>query len=159
MAECGRDVVEVGHVAHVDPRLRHRHDHIGIAERQRFDHDDFGVGVGDHFADKVFTGDAEVDRALRQLLRDFGGREIGDLDAIDAFDRAAIVACTARLDEFQPGARKERFGVFLQPALGRNGDDERAHATPPTPARRSMKMPSPTAGIFSRLPRRVRRLS
>ena len=40
-----------------------------------------GVGIGHLLAHQVFAGDAEVHRALRQQLRDLGGRQIGDLDA------------------------------------------------------------------------------
>ena len=113
----------------------------------------------DHLAHEVFAGDAEMDGALRQLLGDFGGRQVGDLDAVDAVNSAAIVARAARLDEFQAGTRKKCFGALLQTALGRYSDDERAHDASPMPARRSMKMPRPTAGIVSRLPSRVSRLS
>ena len=34
-AERGRDIVEIGHAVHVDPGLRHRHHHIGVAEAER----------------------------------------------------------------------------------------------------------------------------
>ena len=54
------------------------------------------------------------------------GREIGDLDAGQALDGAAIVALAARLDELEPGAREECVGVLLQPALGGHRDDEGA---------------------------------
>ena len=66
---------------------------------------------------------------------DFGGREIRDLDAGQAGDRAAIVAGAARLDQLQAGAREERLGVLLQPALGGHGEDQRrAHGAPPLAA-------------------------
>ena len=84
------------------------------------------------------------------------GREISDLDAGQARDRAAIVARAARLDQRQAGAGEERLGVLLQPALGRHGDDERrAHAAPPPPATRSIQTAKPTAGIGVLLPSRV----
>ena len=70
--------------------------------------------------------------ALRELRGDFGGREIGDLDAVEPGDGAAIVARAARLDQREAGAGEEGLGVLLQPALGRHGEDQRrAHAAPP----------------------------
>ena len=57
-----------------------------------------------------------------KLRGDFGGRKIGDLDAVEAGDGAAIVARAARLDQRKPGAGEEGFRVFLQPALGRHGE-------------------------------------
>ena len=70
--------------------------------------------------------------ALRQQLGDLRRREIGHLDARQIGDGAAIVARAARLDELEPGAREERFGVLLQAALGRHGDDEgAAHVSAP----------------------------
>ena len=147
-AERGRDVVEVGHAVHVDPGLRHRHHHVGMAEAEPVDEDDVLVGVGDHLAHQVFAGEAEMHRALRQQLDDLGGREIGHLDAGKVGDGAAIVARAARLDELEPGAREEGFRVLLQPALGRHRDDERrAHVPPRNAASRSIQTAKPTAGI------------
>ena len=130
-AERGRDIVEIGHAVHVDPGLRHRHHHIGVAEAEPVDQNDMLVGIGDLLAHQVLAGHAEMHRALRQQVDDLGGREIGHLDAGQVGDRAAIVALAARLDELEPGAREEGLGVFLQPALGRHRDDERrAHGAP-----------------------------
>ena len=58
-AEGGGDVVEVGHVAHVDPGLRHGDHHIGKAEAELIDEHDLPIGVEDHLAHQVFAGDAE----------------------------------------------------------------------------------------------------
>ena len=99
VAERGADVVEVGHGAHVDPGLRHRHHHVGEAEAEPFDQHHFAVGVRDHLAHQVFAGDAEMHGAGRELRGDFGGRQIGDLDAVEPGDGAAIVARAARLDQ------------------------------------------------------------
>ena len=63
--------------------------------------------------------------ALAELLGDLGRRQIGHLDAVEARDGAAIVAGAARLDEFEPGAGEKAFGVLLQPALRRHGENER----------------------------------
>ena len=159
-AERGRDIVEIGHAVHVDPGLRHRHHHIGMAEAERVDEHDVPIGVRDHLAHEILAGDAEMHRALRQQLDDLGGREIGDLDARQVGDRAAIVARAARLDEFEAGAREERFRVLVQPALGRHGDDERrAHDAPRSAASRSIQTAKPTAGIGLALPSRVSRPS
>ena len=107
------------------------------------------VGVGDHLAHQILAGDAEMHRALRQQVGDLGGREVGDLDAGKVGDGAAIVARAARLDQLEPGAREEGFGVFLQPALGRHGDDERRRscARSRNAASRSIQTAKPTAGI------------
>ena len=112
-------------------------------------------GIRDALANEILAGDAEVDGALRKLGRDLLRREIGDLDAGQVGDRAAIVARAARLDELQAGAGKERLGVFLKPALGRHGDDQRrAHAAPPLAATRSIQTAKPTAGIGASAPSR-----
>ncbi len=119
-----------------------------------------GVGIGHLLAHEVFAGDAEMHRALRQQQRDFRSRQVGDLDAAHALDRAAIVAFAARLDELEPGAREERVGVLLQPALGGHRDDEgAAHDGLPQAARRSIQTPNPTAGIGVVLPSRLSSLS
>ena len=154
-AERGRDVVEIGHAAHVDPGLRHRDHDIGEAEAEPFDHHHALVHVGDRLAQQILAGDAEMDRALRQRVGDLAGRQIGDLDAGQVGDRAAIVAGAARLDQLQAGAGEERLGVFLQPALGRHGDDSGALMTaPPPPATRSIHTAKPTAGIGAFAPSR-----
>ena len=84
---------------------------------------------------------------------DLARREIGDLDIVEAGDGAAIVARAARLGQRKPGAGEEGFGVFLQAALGGNGEDEgRGHdALPrgglPICVRVSIQTENPTAGI------------
>ena len=88
--------------------------------------------------------------AARELCCDLARREISDLDIVEAGDGAAIVAGAAGLRQGQPGAGEERFGVFLQPALGGDGDDERrghdaiSVAPPESPSTQTEK---PTAGI------------
>ena len=67
-AERGRDVVEIGHAAHVDPGLRHRDHDIGVAEAEPVDQHDMLVGIGDLLAHQVLAGDAEMHHALRQLV-------------------------------------------------------------------------------------------
>ena len=79
---------------------------------------------GNAFAQQIFAGDAEMHHAARQLRGDLARGEIGDLDIVEAGDGAAIVARAARLCQRQPGAREKRLGVFLQAALGGNGENE-----------------------------------
>ncbi len=132
MAEGGGDVVDVGHGAHVDPGLRHRHHDIGKAEAETFDQHHALVGIRDHFAHQILAGDAEMHGAGGELRRDFRRRQISDLDAVEAGDGAAIVARAARLDQRKPRAREEGFGVFLQPAFRRHGQHQRrSHDAPP----------------------------
>ena len=154
--EGGRDVVEIGHVAHVDPGLRHGDDHIGEAEAELVDEHDLPIGIEDHLAHQVFAGDAELHRALAELRGDFRRREVGDLDAVKAGDGAAIVACAARFDEFEPGTGEERFHVFLQASLRRHGENKGgAHAAAPQADNSSIEAANPTAGICSCAPSRV----
>ena len=111
-AEGGGDVVEIGHVAHVDPGLRHGDDDIGEAEAELIDEHDLPVGIEDHLAHQVLAGDAEMHGALAELRGDFRRREIGDLDAVEAGDGAAIVARAARLDEFEARSARKRLRRF-----------------------------------------------
>ena len=67
-------------------------------------------------AQQILAGDAEMDRALRQRVGDLAGRKIGDLDAGQVGDGAAIVARAARLDELQAGAA--RRSLRCSPAAG-----------------------------------------
>src|SRR6478735_598463 len=72
--------------------------------------------------------------------------------SIQACGGAAIVARTARLGERKPGAGEEGLGVFLQPALGGDGENEgRGHdALPralPICVSVSTQTENPTAGI------------
>jgi hypothetical protein len=67
-----------------------------------------------------------------ELRGDFGRRQIGDFDAVEPADGAAIVARAARLDQRKTRAREEGFGVFLQSPLGRDGQHQsRAHDASP----------------------------
>jgi hypothetical protein len=83
-AERRRDVIEIGHRAHVDPGLRHRDHDIGLAEAKLVDQHHACVGIRDHLADLVLAGDAEMHRAKAKLRRDVGGRQIRNLDARQA---------------------------------------------------------------------------
>jgi hypothetical protein len=82
--ERGGDVVEVGHVAHVDPGLRHGDDDIGECRNRAVDDTTLPVGVGDHLAHQVLAGDTEMHGALRELRGDLRRRQIGDLDAVES---------------------------------------------------------------------------
>src|SRR5262249_43693218 len=122
----------------------------------RVDEDDAPIRVGYFLAHQVFPGDAEMHRALRQEVDDFGGREIRHLDAGEVGDGAAVVARAARLDQLEPDARKEGFHVRLQPAFRRHGEDERrAHDPLRNAESRSIHTAKPTAAIALALPSRV----
>ena len=83
-AKGGGDIVEIGHGAHVDPGLRHGDDDIGVAKAERRQQLDCAVGVGEGLAHEIFAGDAEMHVAGGELRDDFGSREEGDLDTVDA---------------------------------------------------------------------------
>jgi hypothetical protein len=116
-AKRGGDVVEIRHGAHVDPGLRHRYGDIGKTEAELVDEDDFAIRVGDHLANQVFAGNAEMHGAERELGGDFRRREVGDFHAVKPRDSAAIVAGAARLDELKAGAGEKAFRVLLQAPL------------------------------------------
>jgi len=112
-AEGGGDVGEIGHVAHVDPRLRRGDDDIGVAEAERRQQFDLARSVGNGLAHEIFAGHAHVDGALREMRRYVGGREKGDLDIVDALEHAAIIARAAPLHDIEPRTREKGVGVFL----------------------------------------------
>src|SRR5579872_3309927 len=98
--------------------------------------------------------------ALAELLGDFRCGKVGDLDAIEPGNSAAIVAGAARLDELQSGAREKAFRILLQPAFRGHGKEERSvHGAPPAAVNSSMAAAKPTAGMASRAPSRVRSAS
>src|SRR5262249_30295471 len=102
------------------------------------------------------AGDAEMHRPLRQLVGDFGGRQIGDLDLIEPGDRAAVVARAARLDQREAGAGEERLRVLLQPPLRRHRDDEPGtHGLPQSATRPSPHTANPPAGTTWAAPSRT----
>ncbi len=93
--------------------------------------------------------------SLRKLQGNLVGRQIRDLDVGQLLDGAAVLAGAARLDQRQAGAREIGFGLLLQAALRRHGDDEGcAHRTPPARSSRSIQTEKPTAGIGVGLPSR-----
>ena len=96
-----------------------------MAEAERRDERGPRLPVGHRLLDLVAAGDAEMDRAGADLAGDLRRRQIGDLDAGDAGDAAAIAPRRAGLDELEPGAAKARGVVLLQAALGGDGEDQR----------------------------------
>src|SRR5580704_7655472 len=99
-----------------------------------------------------------------KLADDLGRRDIGDLDARQPGDCAAIVARAATLHEFEPGASEENVGCLLQSPLGGNGENERpfgaiawmgGHQRSPPFMSRSRVIAAPTAGMSSFAPRRL----
>ena len=118
------DVLEIGHRAHVDPGLRRGDDHVGLAEAERRDQLEPGVGVQNLLAHQILAGDAEMGGAGGELADDLGGRKKGDLDPGQARDRAAVVARAPPLRQLEAGAGEKGRGVFLQPPLGGHGENE-----------------------------------
>ena len=70
-------------------------------------------------------------RAGGELADDLGRGDIGDLDARQASDRAAIVARAASLHEFKPSPGEERRGSLLQSPLGGDRQHERTFGPVP----------------------------
>jgi hypothetical protein len=131
-----------------------------MTEAEAVDQDDLAVGIRDHLAHQVLASDAEMHHALAKELGDLGCGEEGDLDAAEARDRAAIVACAAWLGQLKPGAREEARGVLLESSFRRHRNHKgRAHAAPPRAASRSIQAAKPTAGIGLALPSLVSRPS
>jgi len=158
--EGGRDVVEIGHAAHVDPGLRYGNGDVGETETELVDEHDLPIDIGNHLPQQILAGNAEMDGALAELRGDFRRREVSDFDAVEAGNGPAIIARAARLDQFEPRPREESFDALLQAAFRRHGEDERrAHAAPPAlpphAASSSIEAAKPTAGIGSRAPSRV----
>src|SRR5262249_60172867 len=125
--------------------LRYRDHHIGKTKSQSGDQDHAFVGLRDHLAHQILASDAEMHRALAELLGDFRCRKICNLDTVESGNGAAIVARAARLDELQPGTGEEVLRVLLQPALGGDSENEPpAHDAPPAAVSSSMQPPKPT---------------
>ena len=107
------------------------------------------------FAHEVFARDPEMNLARSELPDDLGGGEERDFGARQIGDRAAIIARAAPLHEFKPGSGEEFGGVFLQPPLRRDGENERrlgVHFVSPLSGRRSIQIAAPMAGMSSAAP-------
>ncbi len=70
-AKSGGDVVEIGHGADIDPRLRHGDHDIGAAKAEAFDQRHAPVRIRNALAYQVLTGYAEMHHAAGKLGRDF----------------------------------------------------------------------------------------
>src|SRR6185503_10981621 len=126
-----RNVVEIAHSAHIDPRLRDGNDNIRLTETESVDEQYAGIRIRHRFPYQILAGDAEMDCALCEIARDLSGGEISDLDAADLGNRAAIVASAAPLHQRHAGPREKGMSVFHEPALGGHTDDDGgAHAAP-----------------------------
>ena len=125
-AEFGRDLVEIGHGADVDPGLRHCDDDRGLAEAERRQQLDLSSRVGKALADQILAGDAEMGAAAGELVGDLGSREVAHLYIGHADELAAIVARASALRELQSRPGEERGGVLLQAAFRGHGEDEGA---------------------------------
>ena len=158
------DVVQIGHGAHVDPGLGRGDHDIGVAEAERAQKLEPRLDVGHFLAHQILAGDAEMRGSSGKLADDLGRRDIGDLDARQPGDGAAIVARSPPLHEFEPGAGEESLGCLLQSPLGRNSENERpfsaiagmgGHQRSPPFMSRSRVIAAPTAGMSSFAPRRL----
>ena len=123
-AERQRDLVEIGHGAHVDPAVGHGDDDVGAAEAELLQELDAVIGVRHLLADEILAGDADVGATGFQIPRDLGRRHERDFDAIEAHDLAAIAALVAGLAHDEIGSGKELRRLLHEPALGRHGKDE-----------------------------------
>ena len=158
-----RDILEIGHGAHVDPGARRGDDDIGVSESEGAQEFDFGVDIGDLFAHQILARDAEMGCAGGELADDLGAGDVGDLDPWKADQRPAIVACAAPLREFETGPGKKGARRLLQAALGGHGQNERrfagsrgveGHQSAPVAGSRSIAIAAPTAGMSALAPRR-----
>ncbi len=134
-----------------------------MAEAERAQKLEPRLGVGDFLAHQILASDAEMRGSRGKLADDLGRRDIGDLDARQPGDGAAIVARAPPLHELEPGASEESVGCLLQSPLGGNGEDERslgavagmgAHQRSSPFVSRSRLIAAPTAGMSSFAPRR-----
>ena len=159
-----RDIVEIGHGAHVDPRLGRGDHDIGVAEAERAQELEPRLDIRNLLAQQILAGDAEMRGSRGKLADDLGRRDIGDLDARQPGDGAAIVARAPPLHEFEPGASEESVGCLLQSPLGGDGENERAlgavagmggHQRSLPFMSRSRLIAAPTAGMSSFAPRRL----
>ena len=125
-------------------------DDIGVAEAERRQQGDLALGL--RLAHQILAGDAEMGGAGGEVLDDFGRRQKGDFDIFDARQDAAIVAGAASRRHGQAGAGEKGVGVFLQPALGRNGQNEFARSSHCAPFSRSIQIAAPTAGMSALAP-------
>ena len=144
------DVLEIGHVAHVDPRLRRRDHDIGAPEAERRQHHELGLDVGDMLAHEILAGHADMRRPRGQLPDDLGRGQEGDLHPVEPRDGAAIIAHAAPLHDLQPRAREIFVGVFLQAPLRGHGNGERHGAA--STVSRSSQIAAPTAGVACEAP-------
>src|SRR5262249_4103816 len=117
------------------------------------------VGVDNAFAHQIFARDAHMHDTASKLRSDLARGKIGNLDTIEARDRAAIFADAAWFRQGKASAREKGFRVFLQSAFGGNSKDKgRGHDRLPwaSPhfASVSTQTENPTAGIGEEEPSR-----
>ena len=144
-----RDILKIGHVAHVDPGLRHADHDMGVAKAERGQHFQLGVGIANAFTHQILTGDAQMRGPGGQLRDDFGGRQKGDLNAGHLRQPAAIIARAPGLHHIQPGAGEKGIGIFLQAAFRGHAEHQRRGGTGhrQSSSRRSIQIAAPTAGM------------
>ena len=67
---CGC-IFQIRHTAHIDPGLRHSHDHIRMAKTQRGQQNQPFGRILDIFADQIFAGNPQMRPTRRQLGGNF----------------------------------------------------------------------------------------
>ena len=150
-AEIGGDVVEVGHVAHVDPRLAARRPRRRSGRSRAAGPARPSPPVGHRLLDLVAAGDAEMDGAGAELARDLRRREVRDLDAGEPVDAAAIARGRRRpgRGRARRGRRRPRRSPAAGPWRGWRGRAARSWSSTVAPTR-SSQIEKPTAGTSPR---------
>ena len=100
---------------------------------------------------QVLASHAQMHATSNQFIGNLGRREKRNGDVVHARQLCSVVARAAGLDKAQSGVGQILKRLFLQAALGGNGDDESAHAAPPcramAAASRSQKTARPIEGV------------
>ena len=118
------DIVEVGHAGDVDPGARHRHHDVREADAQRLQQRDFGIGVGNGFADEVLTRNSEMDFTGSQCGGDLGRRHQLHIDAGFARNGGAVIARAGHLLQHETRIAQILRHLFLETPLGGNCEDQ-----------------------------------
>src|SRR5690606_5935269 len=90
--------------------------------------------VGDVLAQQILAGDAEVDTALADLARYFGGRQERDLDVVAPLDAGAVFPVVAGQADGQSGPGQRLQRLILEAAFRGEGEGD-GHGRAPVAAR------------------------
>jgi glycine/D-amino acid oxidase-like deaminating enzyme len=116
-SELRGDILQVFHAIDVDPAIGHSDHDIGAAETKRQEKLYRAVDVGERFADQILAGDAELNASRFELVHDLGGGHVDDLDAVEAFERAAIATFVTGLAQGKLRAIEHLCRLIFEPAL------------------------------------------